>query len=247
MDRRAVIAKPGWTVSWEEVGLAWFEVTVRGTHTYVGSRHRLPVPTTRSPAPGVVVRRLERVVPRVRASGTPTAWSRRRASSRRSRGGWERMAAVTPAVCRLRVDLRLGPRHDARAGQARVHAALADRAAARPGRARSSWSWPSPARRPTPTTGSARSAPAGVGGRRAVGRTRPCSATVGATDANILRSRGIPTVRVGMPKVTGPTAVGLDFAAGHEHRRRGRRWLRASDRRPSHRPSRSWWIGGVAA
>jgi acetylornithine deacetylase/succinyl-diaminopimelate desuccinylase-like protein len=38
----ALIAKPGWSVSWEEVGLAWFEVTVHGTHTYVGSRHRLP-------------------------------------------------------------------------------------------------------------------------------------------------------------------------------------------------------------
>ena len=31
----------------------------------------------------------------------------------------------------------------------------------------------------------------------------------GATDANILRSRGVPTVRVGMPKVPD-----LDFTAG---------------------------------
>jgi hypothetical protein len=35
----------------------------------------------------------------------------------------------------------------------------------------------------------------------------------GATDANILRSRGIPTVRVGMPKVS-DTPFEMDFAMG---------------------------------
>src|SRR3546814_2467351 len=38
----AVIAKSGWSVSWEEVGLAWYEVNVAGAHSYVGSRHLLP-------------------------------------------------------------------------------------------------------------------------------------------------------------------------------------------------------------
>ncbi|MDW6064474.1 hypothetical protein SAZ11_49210 [Streptomyces sp. FXJ1.4098] len=35
----------------------------------------------------------------------------------------------------------------------------------------------------------------------------------GATDANILRGRGIPTVRVGMPKVT-EAPFEIDFARG---------------------------------
>jgi len=35
----------------------------------------------------------------------------------------------------------------------------------------------------------------------------------GATDANILRGRGIPTVRVGMPKVT-DSLFDIDFARG---------------------------------
>jgi hypothetical protein len=35
----------------------------------------------------------------------------------------------------------------------------------------------------------------------------------GATDANILRSRGIPTARIGMPKVSG-TPFEVDFARG---------------------------------
>ena len=41
----------------------------------------------------------------------------------------------------------------------------------------------------------------------------PILATSGATDANILRSRGVPTVRVGLPKVTGAGGE-VDFAAG---------------------------------
>src|SRR5687768_16350893 len=38
----AILAKPGWAVSWEEVGWCWFKVTVRGTLNYVGSRHAVP-------------------------------------------------------------------------------------------------------------------------------------------------------------------------------------------------------------
>src|SRR5699024_7725939 len=38
----AVIAKPGWAVAWEEVGLCWFEIEVEGSFSYVGSRHRMP-------------------------------------------------------------------------------------------------------------------------------------------------------------------------------------------------------------
>ena len=42
---------------------------------------------------------------------------------------------------------------------------------------------------------------------------QPITGTSGATDANILRNRGIPTVRVGMPKVSG-TPFPVDFAMG---------------------------------
>src|SRR3546814_8057922 len=38
----AVIAKSGWSVSCDEVVLAWYEVNVAGAHSYVGSRHLLP-------------------------------------------------------------------------------------------------------------------------------------------------------------------------------------------------------------
>src|SRR5207253_2557900 len=35
----AIIAKPGWSVAWEEVGLCWFKVIVRGNLNYTGVRH----------------------------------------------------------------------------------------------------------------------------------------------------------------------------------------------------------------
>ena len=40
--RHAVIAKPGWTISREEVGLNWFTIDIAGSATYVGVRHRGP-------------------------------------------------------------------------------------------------------------------------------------------------------------------------------------------------------------
>jgi hypothetical protein len=39
-------------------------------------------------------------------------------------------------------------------------------------------------------------------------------ATSGATDANILRQRGIPTARVGMPKLADPGGGEVDFPMG---------------------------------
>jgi hypothetical protein len=51
---------------------------------------------------------------------------------------------------------------------------------------------------------------------RVAGRCHePILANSGATDANILRLRGVPTARVGMPKVlTGPDGGDVDFTLG---------------------------------
>src|SRR5690625_2429719 len=58
----AVIAKPGWAVAWEEVGLCWFETRVHGRFSYVGSRHRMPYRNAVADA-GIVVAELERWFP----------------------------------------------------------------------------------------------------------------------------------------------------------------------------------------
>ncbi|WP_069737874.1 peptidase dimerization domain-containing protein [Streptomyces sp. EN27] len=207
----AVIAKPGWTVSWEEVGLVWFDVTVHGTHTYVGSRHRLPYDNAISRA-GDVVRHLERwLAEYAERHTTGTVAPQGIVSS--VRGGWPRTAAVTTAACTLRVDLRITPETTPVQAKREFIAAVADLKRAMPGldatiemilaipgttTSRESWIF--------------RSAVAGW--EALEGRPHEVvNGNSGATDANILRGRGIPTVRVGMPKVT-EAPFDIDFARG---------------------------------
>jgi acetylornithine deacetylase/succinyl-diaminopimelate desuccinylase-like protein len=196
----AVIAKPGWTVSWEEVGLAWFEVTVHGTHTYVGSRHRLPYRSAIAGA-GEVAVRLERWFVEYARRHTDGLVAPQGVVSS-IEGGWPRMAAVTPAACRLMVDLRLSPRTTPmRAGREFAAAIDAIRAELPELEISHRMVLAIPGATTDPDNWVCRSAVAAW--EAAEGRPHePILGNSGATDANILRGRGIPTVRVGMPKVT---------------------------------------------
>ena len=201
----AVIAKPGWTVAHEEVGLAWFDITVRGTHTYVGSRHRLPYRNAIAAA-GVAVERLERWFPDYAQRHTDGLVSPQGVVASIA-GGWERTAALTPAVCRLRIDLRLSPRTTPAQAGRELAAALhgldvqIEPVVTIPGTSTDPDHW---------VARQARAAWEAESGRP----HEDVLGTSGATDANILRSRGVPTVRVGMPKVTRTDGSGLDFTAG---------------------------------
>jgi acetylornithine deacetylase/succinyl-diaminopimelate desuccinylase-like protein len=206
----AVIAKPGWTVSWDEVGLAWFEVTVRGTHTYVGSRHRLPYDNAIARA-GLVARRLEEWFERYAERHTEGTVAPQGVVSS-IRGGWPRMAAVTTAACKLRVDLRLSPRTTPMQAKREFLAALAEIRAGDPG-----LDLDAEMILAIPGT---RSDPGGFVCRSAIaaweafeGREHEViRGNSGATDANILRGRGVPTVRVGMPKITeAPREIDFPF------------------------------------
>ena len=207
----AVIAKPGWSVAWEEVGLTWFEVTVRGTHTYVGSRHRLPYQNAIVRA-GEVAARLDRWFEDYAAAHTDGLVAPQGVVAS-IEGGWRRTAAFTPAECRFLVDLRLSPRTSPMRAKREFAAALAaiqselpgteisfERILAIPGATTDPDSW---------ICRSALRAWEAIENREHV----PADCTSGATDANILRNRGIPTVRIGMPKVSG-TPFPVDFAMG---------------------------------
>ncbi|MBK1784890.1 M20 family metallopeptidase [Prauserella cavernicola] len=195
----AVIAKPGWTVSWEEVGLAWFDIEVGGTHTYVGSRHRLPYANAIARA-GEVAVRLERWFAGFAERHTGGTVSPQGVIAS-IEGGWRRMAATTPAACRLRADLRLPPGFSPLAAKRELAAELA--------RIGEELSIPDigmelvlaiPGTHTPPDSWVARSAIAAW--EETEGRPHEViRGNSGATDANILRGRGIPTVRVGMPKV----------------------------------------------
>ncbi|NKY43822.1 M20 family metallopeptidase [Nocardia cerradoensis] len=206
----ALIAKPGWTVSWEEVGLAWFEITVHGSHTYVGSRHRLPY---RNPVAlaGEVANLLEEWFPHY-SQAHDDGLVRPQGMVANIRGGWERTASFTPACVRMMADLRLSPRTTPTAAKREIVQAVRRIAAdlqirvdveqilAIPGEASDPRMWLS--RKAVEAWEAAEAAP-----------HREFRDASGATDANILRGRGIPTVRVGMPKVA-DAPFDVDFAMG---------------------------------
>lgn len=209
----AVIAKPGWTVSHDEVGLVWFEITVHGTHTYVGSRHRLPYNNAIARA-GEVARHLEEwfVEYADRHTGGTVAPQGIVSSVR---GGWPRMAAVTPAVCTLMVDLRIAPDTTPMQARREFSAALDALRAKVPGLdVTARMVLAIPGTRTDPHSWVCRSATAGWEAFEGRGH-EVIRGNSGATDANILRGRGIPTVRVGMPKVADAEApFQIDFARG---------------------------------
>lgn len=204
----AVIAKSGWAVSWEEVGLAWYEVETPGTHTYVGSRHLLPYANA--------IARVAEV------AAALEAWFPQWAEQHRSglvapqgvvsfiEGGWARMPAFTPATCRLRFDLRLSPRTSPEEADAAVAARLAQisQASGFPITWRRLLAIPGATTPPdSPVVQQTIKAWEWMEGRP----HQPTPGLSGATDANILRGRGVPTARIGLPKATLP---GMDFQLG---------------------------------
>ena len=101
----AVIAKPGWHVLHEEVGLVWLDVVVPGQHTYAGSRHRLPYSNAVATAGRVAIALEEWLDGYAVRHEHGTMLPQGIVSS--VHGGFDRLAASTPAQVRLRLDLRL--------------------------------------------------------------------------------------------------------------------------------------------
>jgi acetylornithine deacetylase/succinyl-diaminopimelate desuccinylase-like protein len=204
----AVIAKTGWAVSWEEVGLAWYEVRVHGTHTYVGSRHLLPYVNP--------IRKAAQLIDRLEA-WFPEWAERHRSGLVAPQGvvsfieaGWERSPAFVPAVCRFRLDLRLSPRTT----PDEAEQALTEQLTQAAEELDIVLEWRRLVVIPGSTTPpenfiitKAIEAWEAIEGKP----HRPIAGLSGATDANVLRGYGIPTARVGLPKANLP---GIDFRRG---------------------------------
>lgn len=208
----AIIAKPGWTVSHEEVGLTWVDVEISGQHSYVGSRHRMPYRNAARDAARVI---------EVLEDWCETYAACHEAGTMRPQGvvssvhgGFERLAASTSASVRVRMDIRMTPEQTAQSVVREVRKALTpvevELGVTFPVRQVASV----PASRTDPDAPIVRAAVAAweaVAGER----HEPVLANSGATDANILRMRGVPTVRVGMPKIqVGPKGRPVDFTLG---------------------------------
>jgi len=199
----AIICKPGYAVAWEEVGLTWFRVRVRGVQTYVGRKHFLAY---RSPIEdaATVVAGLAKWFPEYTARHTDGLCAPQGAVGA-IQGGWTYKPAFIPAVCDIYVDMRISPRMTAAEARAELEAALARIKAETPGLAYDveplvavegpatdprNWivqscirAWEDLEKRPH----------------------RPFLNTSGQTEAVILRAHGIPTARIGLPAAMGQT------------------------------------------
>ena len=208
----AIIAKPGWAVAWEEVGLCWFEVRVRGTFSYVGSRHRMPYRNPIAHA-AVVVEALERWFPQYAEAHTDGLVAPQGIVAS-IEGGWPRLAAATSALCRFTVDLRTSPRSTPAEVRREFGEAIARIQAAHPDIV---LDWDMVLS--IPGTATPQDAPvvkaAVAAWEEVAARTHvPIVANSGATDANILRNRGLSTARVGMDRIGPDAPLPLDFASG---------------------------------
>jgi len=202
----AVIAKPGWTVSWEEVGVCWFRVDVRGILAYTGMRHILPYRNA-IVAAAEVAQALERWFPEYTARNT-SGFVAPQGSIGAIVGGWPHKPAFAPAVCEIYVDLRASPRTSPSDVKAQFAEAMGRIRQAHP---HLDFGWEMilgiPGSHSDPDGWVVRSTIRGweaLEGKPHVAE----GGKSGATDANILRQWGVPTARIGMPRppLAGPFA-----------------------------------------
>jgi acetylornithine deacetylase/succinyl-diaminopimelate desuccinylase-like protein len=209
----ALIAKPGWSVDWEEVGLCWFRVRVRGLYGYVGARHRIPY---RNPIvhAATVVQELEAWFPQYAERNT-SGLVAPQGQVGHIRGGWERTASLSPAACDLLVDLRVSPRTPPIEVRRQFGAEME---AIRGRHPEIELDWDMvlaiPGTSTPPDTWIVQSTARAWEAVEERPYEPPPGFTSGATDANILRNRGIPTARIGMPKLASPDGREVDFALG---------------------------------
>ncbi|MDE0056565.1 MAG: peptidase dimerization domain-containing protein [Defluviicoccus sp.] len=193
----AVVAKPGYAVAWEEVGLCWFRIRVRGVQTYVGRKHVLAYRNPIAEAAKVIAgleawfddyarRHTDGLVAPQGAVGA-------------IQGGWTYKPSMVPAACDLYVDMRIGPRTAPDEARRELQAALAGIAARHDGlEAECETILAIPGAGTDPQSWIIQSAIRGFEDTEAAPHA-PFLETSGQTEAVILRAAGIPTARFGLP------------------------------------------------
>jgi acetylornithine deacetylase/succinyl-diaminopimelate desuccinylase-like protein len=194
----AILAKPGDAVAWEEVGLCWFRVRVRGRLGYTGIRHIVPYknPIVDS---ATVIAGLEEWFPTYSARHT-SGLVAPQGSIGAIEGGWPHKPAFVPAATDLYVDIRVSPRSDPLEVKRELGDALAEIQSRHPGlEVDHEMILSIPGTHTNPTSWVVQSLMRAWERREGRPHT-PIAGTSGATDAAILRGRGIPTARLGLPR-----------------------------------------------
>lgn len=193
----AVIAKPLWAVSWEEVGVAWFRIRVKGSFGYAGLRHVIPYHNPISDAARVILE-LEEWFPQYTAEET-SGLVAPQAVVGAIEGGFTYKPTFVPAACDIFVDMRVSPRRDPMHVRRALLAKLSEIRGAHPGMELECEMILAMPGSVTPETSwivqSAVRAWEAIEGRP----HQSFPGTSGATDVAVLRMWGIPTARLGMP------------------------------------------------
>jgi acetylornithine deacetylase/succinyl-diaminopimelate desuccinylase-like protein len=198
----AVIVKPGWSVSWEEVGLTWHTVTVRGVRNYTGIRHKTPYrnPILESRA---VIDRLETWFADYAERYTSGLVSPQ-GSINAIRAGSGDLSAFIPETCELFLDVRVSPRSSPEQVEAELQAVIDELRAERGVDISTEMTVAVPGTHTPPESWIIQSAIRAWEAQE--GRPHQLAVkTSGATDADILRAHGIPTARIGPPPAATPS------------------------------------------
>ncbi|MEE8304805.1 MAG: acetylornithine deacetylase [Candidatus Tectomicrobia bacterium] len=195
-----VICKPGWAVAWEEVGLCWFKVTVRGQMGYAGMTRSLPGFRNAIVHAATLILALEAWLPTYQERNTSGLCSPQGAIAA-VRGGWPHKPAFSSAATEIYLDIRCNPRTPPAEVKAQFAEAVDEICTQHP---ELSVDWEMTAAYPgSYTDPESWIAQAAMRGWEFVeGRShQPMLDTSGQTDSSALRNLGIPTVRIGYPPV----------------------------------------------
>jgi acetylornithine deacetylase/succinyl-diaminopimelate desuccinylase-like protein len=207
----AIIAKPGYAVSWEEVGLCWFKVAVRGTLNYTGIRHIVPYKNAIVEA-AKVIQGLEEWFSKYAARHT-SGLVAPQGQIGAIEGGWTYKPSFTPSVVHLYVDIRISPRTTPMELKREFADALRQIQQRNPSLELDFEMILSiPGTRTEPNNWIVQSLMRAWEQREGKPH-QPIRGTSGATDAAILRGRGLPTARLGLPR-TPPPAQYPGFSMG---------------------------------
>ena len=204
----AIIAKSGSSVTWEEVGFIWFDVSVGGIHNYVGARHLMPYSNAIANASKLILKLEDWFESYTQAHATELCRPQGAISFMES--GWERMPAFTPAAARFLIDLRFTPQQTADAVEAEFASVLETFCKALHIKAHYKRIQTIQASHTSPTDPVIETT-IRVWENLHNRTHEPFTHMSGATDANILRAHGIPTARIGLPKAK---RTPIDFALG---------------------------------
>jgi acetylornithine deacetylase/succinyl-diaminopimelate desuccinylase-like protein len=196
----AIICKPGWAAAWEEVGLCWFKVTVRGQMGYAGMTRSFPDFRNAVVHAATFVLALEEWLPRYQARNTSGLCSPQGAIAA-IRGGWLHKPAFSSAAAEIYIDLRCNPRTPPAEVKAQFGEAIDELLHKHP-ELRLDWEMIAayPGSYTDPQNWIVQSAMRGW--EFVEGTTHHAlTGTSGQTDASALRRLGIPTVRLGYPPV----------------------------------------------